>query len=79
MGKRDEVLNYISDRASYIREAAVRNNEMWEKGDFDEAVDYLVWWMDKRFDLFDELYGGEENGIFGRAVGSIMYYNIYYE
>ena len=58
MDKRDETLNYIRNRASYIREAAIRNNEMWGKGDFDEAVDYLVWWVDKRFDLFDRLYGG---------------------
>ena len=58
MGKRSEILNYIRDKAGYIKKAAIRDNEMWGKGDFDEAVDYLVWWVDKRFDLFDRLYGG---------------------
>ena len=59
MNRREEILAYIRDRADYIRETAIRNNEMWGKGDFNEAVDYLVWWVDKRFDLFDELYGGK--------------------
>ena len=57
MDKRDEVLTYIRNRANYIRAAAIKDNEMWGKGDFDKAVEYLVWWVDKRFDLFDRLYG----------------------
>ena len=60
MWRREEVLKYIRDRANYIRDAAIHDNEMWGKGDFDEAVDYLIWWVDKRFDLFDGLYGGRK-------------------
>ena len=60
MGKRNLVVDYIKDKANYIREAAVRDGEKWNNGNFEEAVDYLIWWVDKRFDLFDELYGGEK-------------------
>lgn len=58
MKKRDEIISYVKEKASYIRDEAIKDNERWNKGNFDEAVDYLVWWIDKRFDLFDGLYGG---------------------
>ena len=57
MGKRNLIVDYIKNKASYIKEAAIKDSEKWNKGDFEEAVDYLVWWVDKRFDLFDALYG----------------------
>lgn len=55
MGRRDEVLNYVKDKADYIREAALRDDEIWG-GDFDEEVKYLSWWVEERFNYFDEIY-----------------------
>lgn len=57
MNKREEIISYIREKANYIRDAAIANNELWGRGDFDEAVEYLIWWVDKRFDFFDDLYG----------------------
>ncbi len=58
--KKEEILNYVRKRADYIREAAIRNNEIWNRGSFDEEVDYLIWWLDKRFDCFNEMYSEEK-------------------
>ena len=58
MGKREEIVSYIRNTADYIRDEAIADNELWGKGDFDEEVEYLVWWVDKRFDYFNDLYGG---------------------
>lgn len=55
--KRQEIFDYIRKKAEYIREAAIRDNEKWEKRDFDEEVEYLLWWINKRFDYFDEVFG----------------------
>lgn len=57
MNKREEIISYIREKADYIRDVAIANNELWGRGDFDEAVEYLIWWVDKRFDFFDDLYG----------------------
>ena len=53
--KRQEISNYIQDRAALIRESAVRDNEKWGKRDFDEEVEYLLWWVNERFNYFDEI------------------------
>ena len=55
-GKKEEVVNYIKREANYIREAANRNNEIWNHGSFEEELDYLIWWVEGRFDYFDENY-----------------------
>lgn len=57
MTKREEILSYIQKRADYIRDAAIENNELWNKGSFDEEVEYLTWWVGKRFDYFDDIFG----------------------
>ncbi len=57
MGKRGEIISYIRETADYIRDEAIADNELWGKGDFDEEIEYLVWWVNKRFDYFDELFG----------------------
>ena len=57
MGKRGEIISHIRNTADYIRDEAIADNELWGKGDFDEEIDYLVWWVNKRFDYFDELFG----------------------
>ena len=50
------MVNYIKREANYIREAANRNNEIWNHGSFEEELDYLIWWVEGRFDYFDENY-----------------------
>ena len=57
MGKRGDIISYIRNTADYIRDEAIADNELWGKGDFDEEIEYLVWWVNKRFDYFDELFG----------------------
>ena len=58
IGKRMDIISYIRNTADYIRDEAVVDNELWSKGDFDDEINYLVWWVDKRFDYLDELFGG---------------------
>ena len=56
-GKMEEVLEYIDSVDSKICLAARRNNEKWNRGDFDVEVGYLKSWVEKRFDYFNEVYG----------------------
>lgn len=57
-GKNEELLDYIGSQASYIREAALRDQERWKlKTSFDDEVDRLVDWIAKRYDHFEETYG----------------------
>ena len=55
-GKQKEIIEYIDSRTSYIRESAIHNNELWKREGFDEAVKYLKWWIEERFNFFDENY-----------------------
>lgn len=57
MGKRGEIISYIRSTADYIKDEAIADNELWGKGNFDEEIEYLIWWVNKRFDYFDELFG----------------------
>lgn len=57
-GKKDDFINYIKSQADYIRPAAFRDQERWKlKTNFDEEVDYLIDWVSKRYDHFEEVYG----------------------
>lgn len=54
----EELLSYIRSQAAYIRDAAYRDAKRWKLDtDFDEEVDYLVDWVSKRYNHFEELYG----------------------
>lgn len=56
--KKDELLNHIKSQADYIRPAALRDQARWKlKTDFDEEVDYLIDWIAKRYEHFEEVYG----------------------
>lgn len=61
MGRRAEINEYIKKTAAYIRDDAIADNEMWSKGNFDDEIEYLLWWVNSRFDYFDEKYGGVGN------------------
>ena len=64
--KQKELLAYIREQADYIRPAALRDQERWKfTTDFDEEVDYLIDWVEKRLKHFDSTYG---YGGFGPAI-----------
>lgn len=57
-GHGEELLTHIKDQANYIRPAALRDQARWKlKTDFDEEVDYLIDWVAKRYEHFEEIYG----------------------
>ena len=57
-GKGDEILDYIRSQAEYIKPAVLRDQERWKlKNNFDEEVDYLIDWVAKRYDHFEQTYG----------------------
>lgn len=56
-GHEREVLGRIDEDAKKIRDAAVIDVEIWGKNDFDEAVEYLKWWIEERFRFFDTKFG----------------------
>ena len=57
-GKGDEILDYIRSQAEYIKPAVLRDQERWKlKTNFDEEVDYLIDWVAKRYDHFEQTYG----------------------
>lgn len=53
--KKGDIIEYIKHRAEYIRKSAIRDNEKWNKRNFDEEVEYLIWWINERFDYFDRI------------------------
>lgn len=57
-GKGEELLDYIKSQAEYIRPAALRDQNRWKlKTNFDEEVDYLIDWVAKRYNHFEQTYG----------------------
>lgn len=61
-GKGDQILDYIKSQAEYIKPAAMRDQERWKlKTNFDEEVDYLIDWVAKRYDHFEQTYGASTN------------------
>lgn len=56
IGRGDEILRHIDARAKLLSEAAKKDAELWEKGDFWSEVEYLKWWMSERMKFFEENY-----------------------
>lgn len=57
-GHGEELLNYINSQADYIKDAASRDKARWKlSGDFDEEVAYLLDWVERRYNHFEEVYG----------------------
>lgn len=57
--RKDEIMNYIDFVTGRIRSEALKDAEKWGKGDFDEGVRYLKWWVEQRFEKMDEVFGGK--------------------
>lgn len=54
----EELLAHIKDQASYIKNAALHDQSRWKlKTNFDEEVEYLIDWIEKRYDHLEEIYG----------------------
>lgn len=60
--KKEMIKEHILETVAEISVAARRDAEQWGKGDFDGEVSYLVWWVEKRFELFDGLFVGGLSG-----------------
>ena len=57
-GKGEQILDYIRSQANYIKPAVKRDQERWKsKSNFDEEIDYLIDWVAKRYDHFEQTYG----------------------
>lgn len=58
--KKPVIINYIKTRADAIKEAAIRDSKLWNlEFDFTEEVNYLIDWIEKRCDHFDQLYNSQ--------------------
>ena len=66
-GKREQLISHINEVADRISEAAKRDAEIWGKNDFDDAVKYLIDWVNKRFDVFDELFMNNMENLIDKA------------
>lgn len=60
--KKEIIVEHILETATEIGENARKDAEKWGKKDFDEEILYLVWWVERRFELFDELFAGGLSG-----------------
>ena len=67
-GRDQELMLSLKKTASTIREAALRDAEKWDRGDFDAEVEYLLNWIEARYTHMEEIYGGEEKTAPLRAV-----------
>lgn len=56
-GKKNELLNYVARRAQMADEAIRADNQRWERDDFDEEMRWLRWWIEMRYDYFEQKYG----------------------
>ena len=58
-GRKNEFLSKVLNNAAKVREAAIRDEERWEKDQdsFYREIIYLLDWLSKRYDYFEEEYG----------------------
>lgn len=59
-GRGQELMLSLKKTASTIREAALKDAEKWDRGDFDTEVEALLEWIEARYAHMEEVYGGEE-------------------
>ena len=67
-GRKEEFLNKSLKRVDEIREAAIIDNEKWEKEDFDNAVNEMVDWIRRRFDHLEQEYGNRSLQFFPKLL-----------
>ena len=59
MNKKDEILDYIRQQQVFLEKSAVEDAKLWYSGDFDKEVEYLIWWIENRFQMMDVEYGNK--------------------
>ena len=55
--RKSDVMKYLDETTKLIRSDALSDATKWGKNDFDEAAEYLKWWVEQRFALFDMKFG----------------------
>lgn len=56
-----EIMDYIGELEKQIYEVALQDTKMWNKNDFSESVEYLAWWVEQRFRLYDDEFSPKIN------------------
>ncbi|MBQ2695555.1 CotH kinase family protein [Candidatus Saccharibacteria bacterium] len=56
-GKSQELINYVNTRADYISSAAEHDQYRWKQGAFRDAFNYLLNWVEERYNFIDSIYG----------------------
>ena len=62
-GRGQELILSLKKTASTIREAALKDAEKWDRGDFDTEVEVLLDWIEARYIHMEEVYSGKEKTI----------------
>ena len=70
MGKEEEVLGHINERANEIKKDAKKEFDIWKNSDVSEETEYLKWWVEVRFQVFDEVYGDKTKMPTIREIGA---------
>ncbi len=58
-GRKNELLSYIKRRSDYIYRAALNDDVRWGWGIYPDELEYLFDWVERRYDHFEETYGGK--------------------
>ena len=59
VGKGEELMTRIINKATEIYQAALKDGEKWEKGNFIAETENLIRWVKARYDYFEETYGDD--------------------
>lgn len=57
LGRKNELLRHIFERAAKIYPMAIKDGEKWEKGECVKSVKNLLKWVSARYDYFEWEYG----------------------
>lgn len=64
LGRKMELLTHIKVQAMKIRPALSRDSGRWGQVEYEAEIEYLLNWVDRRFEHFEETYGnGEGNNV----------------
>lgn len=56
-GKKMELLSYVESRLVMAGGEIRKDNKLWGRDDFDEEIEWLFWWLETRYDYFEQVYG----------------------
>lgn len=52
----EDIINHLDSQASFIRDCAILDNEMWELDDFDQSIANLKDWVLARYEYLNSYY-----------------------